>query len=247
MNLKTLSRKDTVILTALGIVCSGVAIYKAYKNGPKIRQIIDETKGAPIKEKVFNVAKAAAPVIIFGGLSAACHITAQKINYNRYQALLTTCAASKSLFDEYSEHVRKEIGEGKEKKIINSIMQDRANAVEANENSIINFNTTGTLCYEPISKQYFEGDIESVRKAINDANQQILQDGYISVNEYLDKFDLPPLREGTGLFSGDDFGWGVFQTGIIDIVPDSIILTDGRPCFTFFHRVMPSDRYQNTW
>ncbi|MBQ5562679.1 MAG: hypothetical protein IIT39_04770 [Clostridia bacterium] len=71
--------------------------------------------------------------------------------------------------------------------------------------------TTGygdTLCYETLSGRYFYSDIEKIRAAVNRANKIILEESYISLNEFYDELDLGH----TGI--GDSIGWGVAHTGL---------------------------------
>ena len=96
--------------------------------------------------------------------------------------------------------------------------------------------TTGygdTLCYETLSGRYFYSDIEKIRAAVNRANKIILEESYISLNEFYDELDLGH----TGI--GDSIGWGVAHTGLINLNFSSQLTNNGTPCLVIGYDNIP--------
>lgn len=251
IKLPTVIQKNApAILTATGIASMVSGIIFAVKATPKAleaKKSSEKSKGSKLTkiETVKACGKYYIPTIAFAVLSAGCSIGAHQIHTRRNTALVTAYKLSESMFKEYREHVINEIGESKEKKIITSINEDRLK--EKPVSSVIETDNGESLCFEPVSGNYFYSDIESVRKGINDVNAKILTEGWASANDYLEALGLPLMNGKDGRHAGDDIGWGVFSTGIIDPRYDAIWTADGNPCFTIFHQNLPSTKYRDLW
>lgn len=247
---KVVQKNAPAILTGIGIASMVSSIIFAVKATPKALEAMNDAekaKGEKLTkiETVKVCAKHYIPTIAFATLSAGCSIGAHQIHTRRHAALATAYKISESMFKEYREHVINEIGEGKEKKIITAINEDRLK--EKPVSSVIETEQGDSLCFDPVSGEYFYSDIETVRKAVNDVNARILSEGWASANDYLEALGLPLLNGKDGRHSGDDIGWGVFSTGIIDPRYDAIWTSDGKPCFTIFHQNLPSTKYRDLW
>lgn len=245
-------KNSPAILTGIGIASMVSGIIFAVKATPKAleaKEKAEKAKGGKLTkiETVKTCGKYYIPTIASAVVSAGCSISAHQIHTRRQIALTTAYSLSESMFKEYKEHVVKEIGEGKEKKIVSNISEDRLKETPASTNTVYITGRGESLCFDPISSTYFNSDIEKVRKGINDVNQVILCEGYASVNDYLEALDIPLMDGRDGRPDGDSQGWGVFTTGIIDPQYDAIWSDDGRPCFTIFHRTPPAANFRNIW
>ena len=79
-------------------------------------------------------------------------------------------------------------------------------------------------------------DMEHIRKAVNDLNEQLLMDGSVCVNDFYYLIDLPTGK------SGDYMGWDS-RTGQVRLDFSSHIAADGTPCIVVDFAVSPRYDY----
>ena len=94
-----------------------------------------------------------------------------------------------------------------------------------------------TLCYDSISGRYFKSDIEKIKKAENELNKKMLNEMYLSLNEFYDELGLRP----TSL--GNELGWNI-DDGLIDIHFSSQLSEDDQPCLVLDYCVAPRYGYE---
>lgn len=66
--------------------------------------------------------------------------------------------------------------------------------------------------FEPLSGRYFKSSKSEVMNAVANANKQIVQEEYITVNEWFDHLKLEPI------WGGSTGGWSIDDTLTVDIV-----------------------------
>ena len=76
--------------------------------------------------------------------------------------------------------------------------------------SIIVSGLGDTLCFDQYTGRYFKGDVEQIRKTVNDFNRQLLSDMRIPLNDLYSELGLAPVE------SGQDVGWDV-EKGLVNI------------------------------
>lgn len=248
---KIIKKHSSLLLSLLEIGGMAIAIGFAVEATPKalmIKENESSKKGRKLtKTETFKAcAKCYIPTVIAASLTTGCIMCNHASNKKKYAALTAAYTMTETAFNEYRTKTIKEIGAGKEKKIVTEINKDRLTEKPASNACIITTGRGESLCYEPISSNYFYYDIEMVRKVINDLNAKMIREGYISVNDYLEAFNLPMMDGSDGRLPGDEIGWSVY-TGIIDPQYDPIFSDDGRPCFTIYHRTPPTDKYRDLW
>lgn len=149
-----------------------------------IREVQKET----VKQLVVNYI----PTIVGMVTTSACIIGSNKISRDRNAVLSGGLNAANLAFQEYRDHVRKAIGEKKEVEIHDDIQKKHieSSAVPF-ESRILNSGDGDTLCYielEPGIRDagiYFYSSYEAVRAAVNDANGEGLETGYVSLADFL--------------------------------------------------------------
>jgi hypothetical protein len=235
------------ILTALGVtglittaVLTGKASFKAAEvmavNHHKL--VDDEFEPLPDFEKakiVFpDVWKFYIPAVGTGAVSIACIISANHISTRRTAALASAYSIAQEGFREYKEKVLDKIGEVKEQAVRDEIAQDR---VDKNPPSEVVFIGHGeVLCLDMHSGRYFLSDLESIRKAENDTNWQILNNDYASLTDFWDRLGLDNTSES------DNIGWNTDAKLELEI--GSALAKDGRPCIAVgFGQTIPVRGY----
>lgn len=177
------------------------------------------------------------PATITGITSIVCLIGASSMNLRRNAALATAYTLSESALKEYQEKVIQSIGGKKETEIRDSIQKDKVERYSASEREIILTECGDTLCVDLLSGRLFKSDINKIKQVINDLNYRMLNEMYISLNEFYYELGL----DGTKL--GDLLGWRL-ENGKIEIQFGSQLTKDGKPCLVLDYRVAPQYDYQ---
>lgn len=243
------------ILTGIGIAGMVTSTVLAVKATPKALILVEEEKrrqnhalleeakesGADMcnhvdKLKPLEVVKTTwkcyVPAAVTGTMSVLCLIGASSVSARRNAALATAYTLSETALKDYKEKVIETIGEKKETEVREAIAKDKIEKNPVTNHEVIITSNGDTLCYEAISGRYFKSDIDKIKKAINEANHQLLNDSYISLNEAYDWIGLDHTKIGY------DLGWNIEQ-GMIEVNFDSMLATDGTPCVVLDYDKMP--------
>ena len=78
--------------------------------------------------------------------------------------------------------------------------------------------------------------IDQIKKAINELNRKMLNEMYVSLNDFYSELDLKLSNNGYEL------GWKL-DDGLIDVDFSSQISDDGRPCLVIDYLVAPRYDY----
>lgn len=230
------------ILTGIGITGMIATTVLAVKETPKALRLIEDAqydKGDFLtpKEKVQACWKCYVPAAVTGTTSIACLIGATSVNARRTAALAAAYQISETALTEYKEKVVETLGEKREQAVREKVAQERIDKDPVSKSEVIITGRGNTLCYDYISKRYFEGDIDRIRKIENRLNKQMLHDicGYVSLNEFYDEINLDRVEYG------DDIGWNTDYMIDLDISPG--MSEDERPCLVIGHHVAPRYNY----
>lgn len=227
----SLTKHSPEILTGFGIVGMCTTTVLSVKATPKALRLIEEKAAEEDVEKlpaveVIKVAwKPYIPAAVTGTISIACLIGANSANARRNAALATAYKLSESAFTEYREKVVETIGEKKEKAVKDSIAKDRVEQNPVGKNEVIITGKGDTLCFDMFSKRYFKSDIDKIKRIENELNKKMLNNEYISLNEYYEELGIMPMPIGYQL------GWRV-DKGFMELYFSSQLDENGNPCLT---------------
>lgn len=244
------SKHAPELLTAVGIASAGAAVIFAVKATPKAEKLIDTAEDekddilTPV-EKVKTVWKVYIPTAAAFAGSVACLIGANAVNAKRNAAVTAAFALSETALAEYRNKVVETIGEKKEELVRAAVVQDKIdkNPVPVKENKSAGANEVAvigngtTLCWDAFAGRYFHSDKNKIEKAINELNRQLLEDDYVSLNDFYDLIGLPDTDVGNLL------GWNVKTREYIDARFTSHLTTDGQPCLAVSFSVTPKYDY----
>lgn len=227
------------ILTGIGIAGMITTTVLAVRATPKALQLIEEEKRREDKdeltpvETVKAVWKCYIPAAITCVTSAACLIGASSVHVKRNAALATAYKLSETALTEYREKVIETIGEKKEQVVREKVNQEQIDKNPVVNNEIIITGEGTSLCLDPISKRYFESDIELIRRVENELNRRMLHDicGSASLNEFYGEIGL----EYTDI--GDELGWNTEHLIDLSITPG--MAKNGKPCLVIGHNNAP--------
>lgn len=240
---KFASKRSPEILTGIGIAGMITTTILAVRATPKALELIEEQKEEESVDELssFEVVKVAwkpyIPAMVTCVVSTACLIGASSVNTKRNAALATAYKLSETALTEYREKVIETIGEKKERIVRDKVAEERVKKNPVSKNEVIVTGNGKTLCFDPISGRYFMCSIETIKRAENDLNKQMLHDisGYVSLNEFYDELELDHTSVG------DDLGWNTDQ--LIDINFSSQLNDNGEPSVVLDYLVAPKYDY----
>lgn len=239
------------ILLVTGIVGVVATAVLAARGSTKAADILAEKSKEseePLekKEVVKAYAVAYAPAFGAGVVTIASIIASHKISMDRIAALAQAYAFADNSFKIYKKKVQETIGEKKEGDIRDKIVEDKISQRNPiNDNNIVVVGVGDVLCYDCLSGRYFRSTMNKIQKAVNEANEIMVCDNYVSLNEFYSKLGLEDIA------IGDDIGWSAGK--YIEIRFTSIISTDesptgeGIPCLALDYLIAPRYDYRETW
>ncbi len=225
---KSLKKHSPEILTGIGIAGMVTSTVLAVRSTPKALMLIEErkldlnTEEITKTEIVKTTWKCYIPTVITSGLSIACIIGASSVNVRRNAALATAYTIADTARKEYRQKVIETLGEKKDVLVRDAIAKDKVDSNPPETQQIIITGNGSSMCYEPLSGKYFESDIEKVRRAINELNRRMLEDTYVSLNDFYEELGVDSTK------LGDRLGWRIDTCGLIEVTFSSQV-TDGKP------------------
>lgn len=233
------------ILTGVAVAGTITTAILAGKAGFKSAHVIaeaeqlqggtSETPRERAKERFVWTWKLYIPAAVSGGLTVASLVYSNRISARRGAALATAFTLSERAFDEYKEKVVDQIGVNKEQRLRDDIMRDRVDNDPVSQKEVIITGNGDVLCYETMSGRYFHSNMETLRKAQNDINAQIINQMYASQNDFCRLIGLPP----TGY--GEEVGWNTDK--MLELQFSSVLSEDGKPCLAIGYTYTPIRDY----
>lgn len=239
------SKHKPEILTGLGIAGFGTAIFFAVKGTVKATRLVDAKKEElgveklTAKETIETAWKCYIPTAIMAATSTACLIGASSVSARRISALTTAYKLSETALTEYREKVVETIGEKKEQVVREKIAKDHVDKNPVSKSEVIVTGNGSTLCMDIISGRYFTSDIDKIKRAQNNLNEQLLKYDYVSLNDFYDEIGLPPIEP-----LGSDMGWNIVN-GQLEFEYSSQLDDKGNPCLVIGHQRGPKYGYSD--
>lgn len=184
------------------------------------------------KEQFNAVWKLYVPAATCAALTITAIIVLNREGERRAAILTSAYSASDKAFKEYRQKVTDKIGKNKEQAVRDDIAQDRVNKTPP-PTTMVPTPEGQTLCMDSWSGRYFVGDIESIRKAVNDFNEVVLNQYYGTLSEFWDLLGL----EGTA--QSDHFGWSSDKK--LEVHP-SFVTINNEPVIMLSYLVEPRPR-----
>lgn len=252
---KTASKHSPEILTGFGIAGMVTTVFLAVRATPKAMLLVEEAterkytdlvdtllehgcEEAPesvslTKKEYLKAAwKPYVPAIVTGITSTVCLIGACSVGARRTAAFATAYKISETAFTEFKEKAVEVVGEKNVKEIKETVAKEHVEKNPVSKSEVIIMNDGKSLFLDTISMRYFMSDIDTVKKAVNDLNYQMLNEMYISLTDFYYAIGLKPTRVS------DDLGWNI-DGGKIEVSYGSQIADDGRPCIVIDYNVAP--------
>lgn len=237
---KLVSDNSPAILTAVAVVGVVSTAILAAKAAPKAHQDIlnqesEQLDPLVLSDKFLLTYRYFIPTVAVGTATIACVIGANTISTKRQAALAGAYGLAELAHREYRDKVVEHIGEKKEERVHDDVMKDVISRNPITDNQVIITGSGKSLFLDKFSMRYFEGDMETVRRAVNDVNEQRHNEMYASLNDFYRRIGL----ESSAV--GEEMGWTLDQK--LEVRYSSQLSSDGRPCVTLDFDKMPIRDY----
>ena len=217
------------ILGAIGVGSLVAGVILAIKDTPKaieLREKAEEKKGSELtkSEKVAVSLPAYIPTITATVTGVACVAGGYGLLHKRLSVTAMSLAASDKALERFTGKAREIIGDKKTEEIKDAATAQSVLENPLSKNQVIITGKGEHLCYDEYSGVYFKSDIESIRKAVNDFNSELLEEMYKPLSDLYDKFgDIKTnaLHESVG--------WCI-DDGLVDARFSSHLTDTGEPC-----------------
>ena len=241
-----LGKHSPEILVGIGIAGMITTTVMAVKATPKAMTLIEQKKKEeelttlPPVDVVKTTWKCYIPSAIVGCLSVCCLIGSNSVNTRRNAALATAYTLSESYLKDYKEKATEIIGEKREQAIKDAVAKEQINRNPIVNQEVFITEKGNTLCYDVISGRYFKSDIEKLKKTENELNKQMLDDSYISLNDFYYEIGL------NNTTIGDELGWNI-SDGLINLNFSSQLTEDDTPCLVIDYHAAPRYDFSSCW
>ena len=230
--LKSASKHSPVIYTTLAIIslgaAVGMAVYGTIKSKNKvdaINQEREEKEKEPMTKK--DIIKECwpyyLPVAGFTILSAGLMCKSTSVSLKRLAAMSTLYNVTSTTLKDYKESVKEVVGDEKAKEIKKKVDQKTVERAENDTKVVLLESGDGDYrCYDRYGKRFFMSTKQKIEDARNKANQQLILDMYMSINEFYDYLNLSPVDDGY------EYGFNL-EDGLIEIEPYADFDSNGHP------------------
>lgn len=241
-----LEKNAPEFLMITGLTGMVMAVISAVEETPRALQIVEDHKKELEKEELTKTEvvkmtwKCYVPSAIIFTLSAACIISGDRIRLKRSAALAAVCKIAENTLTDYKKAAVETVGEKKESQIQERFIDNRLKENPPRDSSVIFTGKGSSLCCDAIYNQHFNSDVESIRTAVNNINEYMLNHDHASLNDFYDELNIPHIQVG------DEIGWDILKDGQLRVDFKAKILPDGRPCVVMQYMVPPHygfDRY----
>jgi Family of unknown function (DUF6353) len=221
------------ILTAIGVAGTITTAVLSAKAGIESASILSEEPAYMTKkEKVKLTWQVWVLPVGVGTITVTSIIFANKIGTRRAAAMATAYVISETAFDDYKSKVVEKLGKSKERDIHDFIAQDRVDQAGA---STIIIDDGDVLCFEQYTGRYFKSTMETIKKAQNDTNYQVLHDGYASLSDFYQRIGLPITS------ISEELGWN--SDTKLEILFSTVMSENQKPCISIDFNVTPVRDY----
>ena len=219
-------RNSPVLFTVAAVVVVGATAYltakATFKAAKDLEEIPEDTETI---DKVKHVWKHYIPPTVSGALTVGSMVSATRAGSQKTSAAIAAYSVTEKAFSEYKRHVLNELGEGKEQRVRDEIIQKRVDENPMGDGKVLVTGGGDTLCCELHTKRYFMCSMETLKRAMNNINARINNEYYVSLDEFYYEIGLEPTTQSTKL------GWD--SDRLLDLEFSATIADDGRPCIAF--------------
>lgn len=226
---------SSTILTSFGVSGALTTAYLAGKASFEAVEVIRRAEEAGtlsaslgykhdrLKARTKVVWKLYIPTAVSGALTITCIVAGARLSNKKTAAAYSLLTVSEKAFSEYREKVVEQLGDRKEQAIRDEIAQDRVK--ENSPQGLVIIGAGGVLCFESHTGRYFNSDMETLRKAQNTINAQLISQNEANLNDFYYLIQLPHTSYSSCT------GWT--SDRMMELRFSTVMSEDGRPCISF--------------
>lgn len=236
------------ILTGLSVVgVVGTAVLAVRATPEALRRIEyanedreSEDRPALTKFEVVKVAwKPYIPATLLGLGTISAVIGSRTIDSKRNAALAAAYSLTERAYHEYKEKAVVTMGEKEEEKMRTELNAERS-ARTLEPSMVIVGDDSKVLFFDTLSGRHFHSEVETVRKAVNDINEQILHHDYASLTDFYQKIGVGKTD------MSDNLGWNT--TKLLEVHFGPFAMAEPlRPALAIEYREMPKPDFWRPW
>lgn len=222
-------------------VLAGVASYKAALIIAEEEQFgLEELDGRELfKQRFKAVGSLYIPAATSATVTIGAVVLANRIGHRRAGAVAAAYALSEKAFEQYREATVRKVGANQERDIRDEVQRCIIEADPLSNKQVILTGSSEVLCYESFTGRYFESSVETLKKAQNDTNYRLLNDGYVSLSDFYDFVGLPHTA------TSDNVGWKYESK--VELEFTTVMSEDQRPCIAVNYHVQPIRDFYKSW
>jgi hypothetical protein len=172
-------------------------------------------------------------------LTIAAIILANRVSTRRAAALAAAYSIAERGFEEFKTKAVERLGEARMQEVQDEVAKDRVRRNPVMDREVIITGQGNVLFYESFTGRYFENNVQSIDRAVNELNAQIISDNYASLTDFYYKIGLAKTS------MSDEVGW---QAPTLLKVSYSTTMTDednARPCMVIDFQAGPIRDYDS--
>lgn len=235
-------KNSPAILTGLGVAGMVTTVVLAVKATPRVNEILEkkEAEGASKVEKLKAVAPVVGPALAMGVATTACIVGSNVQSSKKIAALSAAYSIAEAGTREWVEKTKEVVGDKTMEKIHDAICEEKVkdnpppigSETSGNGTEVVITGHGDVLCYDAFTSKYFRSNPEYIRKVINDMNQKMFVENYITLNEMFDALGLDRCK------MGENFGWNIEQ-GQIEPWFSSMLTDSNQPVLVLDYNAGP--------
>lgn len=193
-----------------------------------------------VVDAVKEIAPIVAPPVIAGAGTIISVIGGYKVASNQIAVLSSLYTMSKEAYADFQDKTKEMYGAKKTQDIKDSIAADKVLESPPKTDTVINTGHGQVLCKDDYTGHYFYSEPEYIRKVINDINEQLRDEYFVSLNDFYEGLGLPNCKLGSDIgFCMDDgylrvsFSFTGAEIGGRDNIPCLVLNYDVSPKYGF--------------
>lgn len=186
------------------------------------------------RREIFEITwKLYIPPAIVGTLTIAAIVAANRVQNNRAAVMAAAYTISERAYQQYRDKVAHTIGERKEQDLRDELAQDQVRNNPPGDKEVVLTGNGEVLCYDMFTGRYFRSSMETLRKAENDINFMIINQGYASLSDLYFAIGLAPTELSSQV------GW----QDRLELDISAVLSTDNQPCLSLRFSYEPKHRF----
>lgn len=222
---KTIEPHIPTILTAaagIGVIgTTGVCIKNTLTANDILRTYDREHPEAETKDRILKVLPTYIPTIVMASTTIACIVGVRTTSKAQTAALASAYTIARETANLYHEKVAEVLGEERAKEVDDAVKDQQLKDHPVSKQPVV-VGDGEVLCFDTLSSRYFMSDMNSLERIENLMNKQLLDEMWVSLNEFYYHIGLDPMN------LGEELGWDTDH--MIHLKFGSRLSDSGKPC-----------------